>query len=235
MAILETDESNIIDAEATNWRLIVYPAIVILVIALGGTSYYFYQQHQRDEVETKARAALVQAKTPADFLKVASDFPETDQATLALLRSADASYTQHDYDAAIATYHKVADNDKVDPVLRDTAALGIAGAQDSAGKTDDALASYLSLARRRDNTPFAPYAFYAVAHIYEQRGDKANEIETLSEAAGLDPNSFFTRQAQYRLKQFSDEQKAATPPPAPGVNGAPAAQAPTTIPLTPGK
>ena len=59
MATLESDESNILDAETVNWRLIVYPILAALVILVGGLGYYYYLQTQREDLESKARAALV--------------------------------------------------------------------------------------------------------------------------------------------------------------------------------
>src|SRR5271163_961612 len=107
MATLESDDSNILDAETTNWRLIVYPILAALVIVVGGFGYYYYLQNQRDQLETTARAALVEAKTPEDLVKVADQFPNTDQATLALLNAADASFAKRDYAAAIQDYQRI--------------------------------------------------------------------------------------------------------------------------------
>ena len=36
MATLESDESNIFDQETINWRLIVYPILLIVVVVVGG-------------------------------------------------------------------------------------------------------------------------------------------------------------------------------------------------------
>jgi len=55
MAIPASDESNIIDGQETNLRLIVYPILAALVIIVGGLSYYYYQQAERDTAEADAR------------------------------------------------------------------------------------------------------------------------------------------------------------------------------------
>src|ERR1700678_2066322 len=110
MATLQTDEANIIDAEEMNWRLIVYPVLLVLIVAVAGLGYYYYLQSTREAAETDARAALVKATTPEDFLKVAGQYPQTDQAMLALMSAGDASFKAHDYDGAQAAYHRVADN-----------------------------------------------------------------------------------------------------------------------------
>jgi hypothetical protein len=48
-----------------------------------------------------------------------------------------------------------------------------------------------------------------VARLYEQRGDKDNERQILTEAAGLDSDSAFVKQAQLKLKELTT---AAQPP-----------------------
>jgi predicted negative regulator of RcsB-dependent stress response len=221
MAILQTDEANIIDAENFNWRLVVYPLLAILIIGVLGLSYYLYQQNAREEMEASARAALIEAKTPADLAKVADQFPGSDQATLALLSAATDSFSKHDYATAIQDYQRVLQSASTSPSLIDSAQLGLASAQDASGKPDDAITAYQVVAQRGDKSPFAPYAYNAIANIYEQRGDKDNERKTLTEIASLDPDSSFVKQAQYKLKQL------APPAPAPSATPAPAAAAPT--------
>lgn len=223
MATLQTDEANIIDAESINWRLIVYPVLLVLLIGAGGFGYYYYLQNQRETAETNARVALVKATTPDDFLKVAGQFPNTDQATLALLRAADASFANHDYAGALTAYHKITDNTAIDPLWHDVAELGIASAQEAGGDNDHAIASFLEVAHRGEKSPYAPFAYNSVARIYDQRGDKDSERQILTEAAVLDPDSTFTKQAQYKLKELN---AAAQPPMTVNVPAAPSAPAP---------
>jgi len=224
MATLQTDEPNIIDAEAVNWRLIVYPVLLVLIVGFGALGYYYYLQHQRDEAEATARAALIQATTPAEFLKVADEFPHTDQAMLAILAAANASFDKHDYAAALSAYTKVADNTALSAEWHDTAQLGIASVHDAMGDTDHAIAAFLEVAHRGDKSPFAPFAYNAVARIYEQRGDKDNERQILTEAAALNPDSTFTKQAQYKLKQLTADAQG---PMTIQLPGGPATPAPT--------
>ena len=230
MTTLQTDEANILDAETINWRLIVYPILAALVVVVGGFGYYYYLQSQRDQLETTAHAALVQAKTPEELVKVADQFPGANQATLALLTVADVSFAKHDYAAAIQDYQRIVQTVTTDGELRDAAQLGLASAQEASGKSDDAINTYLGVARLGTKSPFAPFAYYAAALIYEQRGDKDNERKILTEAASLDPDSTFVKQAQQKLKQMT---AAATPPltvqvPAATQPATPTPAAPTT-------
>ncbi len=223
MATLESDEANIFDAESVNWQVIVIPIVLAVLVALGGVAYYYYQQTQRDDLENKARAALVEAKTPEEFLKVADQYPSADQATLAVFSAANAAFTKRDFAGAISSYQRILSGSTASPQLRDSAQLGLASAQEAAGKPDDAIASYLVVGNEGAKSPFAPFAFNAVAQIYEQRNDKANETKTLTQLAALDPDSPFVKEAQFKLKELN------TPPmtvPVPAA-AAPAAAAPT--------
>lgn len=224
MATLQTDEANIIDAEVINWRLIVYSVLAALIIGFGVLGYIYYQQNQRENAETNARVALIKATTPEEFLAVASDFPQTDQATLAILRAADASFNKQDYDGALSAYRKIIENAALNGQWHDTATLGCGSAYEAKGDNDKAITAYLEVAGHGDQSPFAPYAYNCVARIYEQRGDKENERETLQKAAGLDPDSFFTRRAQGMLKQMM---AAAQPPMSVNLPGPANAPAPT--------
>jgi predicted negative regulator of RcsB-dependent stress response len=203
MATLESDESNIFDAETINWRTIVYPILAILVVIVGVLGYYYYQQNQREELETSARAALVEAKTPEDLVKVADQYPGANQATLALVAAADASFAKRDFTGAIQDYQRVISNGSTDSELRDGAQIGLASAQEANGKVDDAIATYLLVAREGAKSPYAPFAYNAVAGLYDQRGDKDNERKILTEAASLDPDSPFVKQAQFKLKELT--------------------------------
>jgi predicted negative regulator of RcsB-dependent stress response len=205
MATLQTDEANIIDAESFNWRAIVYPVVVVLVIVVGGLGVYYYLQIQHENAETAARAALVKATTPEEFLKVAEQYPGTDQAMLALLGAADAAYNKHDYDGAISAYNKIIDNTTLGAEWHDTAQLGIGSCLEAKGDADKAIEAYTVVAQRRDASPFAPYAYHCIARIYDQRGDKDNERRILGEAKDLDASSEFTQLAQSQLKALTPE------------------------------
>jgi len=222
MATLDTDEANLIDAEAVNWRLIVYPALAVLIVVVGGLGYYYYLQDQREQLEASARTALLQAKTPEEFSKVADQYPGTTQATLALMSAAKASFEKHDYTAAIADYQRITKDSGTDPELRDSAQLGLASCFEASGKTDDAINAFLEVGRLGAKSPYAPYAYFAAARIYDDKGDKENERRILSEAASLDPDSPFVKQIQQKLNELN----AATKPAA-------SAAVPTTISTTP--
>ena len=197
------DEANLIDAESINWRLIVYPVLAVLVIVVGGLGYYYYVQDQRLQLEGTARAALLQAKTPEELNKVADQYPTTTQATLALINAASISFTKHDYAGAIADYQRIVQNPATDPELLDSAQLGLASCQEANGKTADAASTYTQVGDRGAKSPFAPFAYLAAARIYEGKGDKDNERRILMEAASLDPDSQFVKEAQFKLKQLS--------------------------------
>ncbi len=62
-----------------------------------------------------------------------------------------------------------------------------------------------------------------MATLYDQRGDKDNERKILTEAATLDPDSPFVKEAQFKLKQLNPQSTITVP--------LPATPAPATPPL----
>jgi predicted negative regulator of RcsB-dependent stress response len=212
MATLESDDRNIVEADAVNWRLIVYPILAVAVILLGGFGYYYYQLNEREQEETDARAQLVLAKTPADMVKVADQFPQTTQAALALIDAADASYAGKDYDGALKDYQRVIASEQAPVELRDSAQVGIGSTQEASGKPEDAIRSYLAVAQKGSHSPFAPFAYHAVAQIYEARKDKDDELRILQQTLQLGGDSPFVKEAEARLKELTS---------APGSGGLP--------------
>jgi predicted negative regulator of RcsB-dependent stress response len=234
MAIPESADANIIDVEAVNWRMIVYPVVLAIVLLLGGFGYYYYQLEQRNETEAQARDLLIEAKTPEQFAKVADQFPHTDQAALALLSSAQTSFDQKAYPDAIKSYQRVIDAADIDTTLSDSAQIGLAAAQEASGKIEDAIKTYLVVARRGKDSPYAPFAYDVAARLYEQKGDKENERLTLISLAGLGTDSPFVKQAGQKLKTLESQPALApvsaapisTPAPAPAAPAANAAPPP---------
>jgi predicted negative regulator of RcsB-dependent stress response len=227
MATLQSDEANIFDTETINWRLIVYPILATLIVVVGGLGYYYYLQNQREELEDSAHAALVQAKTPEELVKVADQFPGANQGTLALLSAADGSFSKRNYPATNQDYQRILQAVTTDPELRDSAQLGLASSQEANGKIDDAINTYLKVAQLGDKSPYAPFAYAAVARLYEERGDKDNERKILTEAASLDPDSPFVKQAQFKLKEMATATQLPPTVPVPTIPAPASAPTPT--------
>jgi predicted negative regulator of RcsB-dependent stress response len=213
MAILTTDDRNIVEADAINWRLIVYPLLAVLVLLVGGFGVYYYQLNQREVEEGEARAALVLAKTPADMVKVADRYPGTTQASLALIDAASASFDLKDFAGATQDYQRVVSDGKAPAELRDSARLGLGSCLTAQGKPDQAVPAYLDVAHKGNQSPFAPVAYYLASKIYADRKDKAGEQAILQQAVQLGGDSIFVKNAADQLKAL-----APTPTPAPEAN-----------------
>ena len=229
MSTLQTDEANIIDAEEVNWQWIVLPLVLMLLVAGGGFGVYYYLQMQQDAAEAEARTALIKATTPAEFLKVAEQYPKTDQAMLATFSAANASFDARDYDGAQTAYRKIIDNPVLGVQWRDSASIGIASCDEAKGDADKAINEYLEVARRGDASPFAAFAFNCVARIYDARGDKKTEGDILKQTAELTQDSPSARMAQQRSSELNPPAQSLSFPvgnpnaPAP-VNPTPAAK-----------
>jgi predicted negative regulator of RcsB-dependent stress response len=202
MATLESDERNIVEADAINWRLIVYPLLAVLIVLVGGLGLYYYQLNQREQTEEQARAALALAKTPEEMAKVADDFPNTLQAGVALLSAADGLFARHDFSGALKAYQRVTEKAETPADLRESAQLGLASAQAADSKSDQAIQSYLEVAHQGNQSPFAPVAYYQAAQIYADRKDKAAEVRILQDAVRLGGDSIFVKQAASMLKSM---------------------------------
>ena len=160
---------------------------------------------------------------------MADQFPSTTHATLALLGAGNLSFEKQDYPGAAKDFQKVIDKPKIDPVLLDSAQLGLASALEGENKIDEACKAYLTVARRGNNSPYAPFAFVAAAQLYEKEKNQAVELEILTEASGLGGDSPFLKEARTRLEALNAASQPASPTGGLSTNAAPApAPAPTT-------
>jgi predicted negative regulator of RcsB-dependent stress response len=137
------------------------------------------------------------------MVKVADQHPHTDQATLALLAAADASFTKRDFPAAIQDYQRIIDATGTDPELADSARIGLGSTFEATDKVDDAIHTYVEVGDRGDKSPYAAFAYDAAARLYQQRGDKDNARKMLTVAAGLDSDAPSVKMAQESLKQLA--------------------------------
>jgi hypothetical protein len=215
MATLESPDSNILEADAVNWRLVVYPIVGVLILIFGGCGIYFYLQGARAQHEADARQAFIDAKTPAALTQVADQFPGTTHAAMALIAAGNLSYEQKDYATAQKDFQRVADNTGFDDTVRDSARLGYAAALEAAGTSDSqALDAYLAVAQRGKSSPFASYAYVAAAQLCRRQHDIDKERQLLIQATGIDTDSPFGQQAQ-KLLQALNGVPASAPAPAP--------------------
>lgn len=225
MASLEPDERNIIEGQEINWRVVAYPVILVVVLALVALGVYHYELQQHEEGEEKAAAALAAAKTPAEIMKIAEQYPDTIQSDVGLMHAGDLFYTAKDYDGAAKAYQRVIDSKQAPEELRDSAQLGLASAQEASGKGDDAIHTYLAVAQKGSASPFAPVAYHQAAAIYASRQDKANEEKILQQALRLGGDSPFVKEAADRLKALSPDaapDAVTNAAPAASTNAAPA-------------
>ena len=216
-------DTNVVESEPANWRLIVYPILALLLLVAGITSYFAYRQHAVDERESEARAGLVAAHSTAELLSVASRYPKTIQAGLAEINAGQLALSNRDFVVAENAFTAVLHTAKIDPQLRDSAQLGLAATYEAKGETPAAIAAYLRVAHEGNTTPYAAYAFYSVATIYLRKDDKANARQTFTELAALNNGSPFLQNGAQQLANLNAEAAAqpSTNPQAKGVIAAP--------------
>ena len=218
MATQEIYDANVLDREEVNWQRIVYPLIIVIAAVVVAVAIYYYENARQQEQEMDARQAISMAKTPADLAAVADKFSGTTQASLALLGAADLAVTKRDFTAAGKYYQRVISADATDPVLRDSARLGLASVYESTSQEGLAINTYLQVGRRGKESPYAPYAYLAAARMDEQKHDQTAERNVLTAAAGLGVDSPFVKEAQLKLKSLNatlQPVKPADKPPVP--------------------
>ena len=201
-------DTNVVESEPVNWRLIVYPLLALLVLVAGIYSYFAYRQHAVEQRESEARTALVSAHSTAELLSVANRYPKTVQATLAGITAGEQALFNRDFVVAENAFTAVLHTPKIDPQLHDSAQLGLAATYEANGKTAEAIAAYLNVAHEGNTTPYAAYAFYTVAGIYLRKDDKANARKTFSELASLNNRSAFLPTGARQLASLNAEAAA---------------------------
>jgi predicted negative regulator of RcsB-dependent stress response len=168
-----------------NKKRLIIGAVVALVVGFG---IYVYQWAS-DQKESKAMAALLElrqplgstnapATTPAQYLKIAADYPGTSAAEQAVILAAGAAFDQNNYSEAQAQFQSYLTKYGNNGTWAGVAELGIAAALEAQNKKDEALAAYQKLTSGRSNDPVVPQAKLALARLYEARNqpDKAYAI-----------------------------------------------------------
>ena len=153
---------------------------ILLVIALGIFGYRFWDGHQK-KVAAQASAALAESRSAEDFEKVATEFPSSGDAPLALLMSASEYCRKGDADSiAVArekytAFLKKHSRHELAPVAK----LGIAFTDEAAGSFDAALKGYEDFLGSVDADNYlAPVATLGKARCLALQG-KADEARTI--------------------------------------------------------
>jgi hypothetical protein len=124
------------------YQVLIVAVVVLVVVGVGGWRVHeWYQGKRADQVGTQFESAISLSEAgkheeaEAIFGRIARDGTPAYQ-TLAYLRQA-AELAERDPTAAIALYRQIAEDDNVDVILRDLAAVRAASLMIDAGQYND--------------------------------------------------------------------------------------------------
>ena len=173
-----------------NKKQLVYGLIALAVVGVVVAFWLAHKTESQNDANfalsklTTRTSAAAPEPTPDDYLKLASDYPDTDAAQRALLLAATGLFTEGKYDVAQAQFQKFLQQYNSSPLVSQ-AALGVAACYDAQGKTNDALSAYDSVVNRYPNQNVVPQAKLGVARLLEAQGkfkEAKSAFEELSRA-----------------------------------------------------
>ncbi|HXT13350.1 MAG TPA: tetratricopeptide repeat protein [Candidatus Angelobacter sp.] len=171
----------------------------LIVLAIAGIVIAFWLTHQtaRQNDANMALSRLTSQQlgpnapepAPGDFLKIATDFPNTDAGQRAMLIGASDLFASGKYDEAQAQFQKFLQQYANSPFTAQ-AALGVAASYDAMGKTNDAVSSYQAVIDRYPaEIAVASQANLALAHLLETQGKFKDARDKYEELAAQVPGT----------------------------------------------
>ena len=166
-------------------KLIVFSIVLIVVVAVGA-SIWNWQEGK----EARSRAAFAAAKTIEDIETALTEHAKGPAATAARLRLARLYTADKKYDKAAEILKSVAADPEADAFLRSRAAVEAAGNYELAGKTDEAIKEYASVAENAltDET-VRQEAAYAQGRLLAAKKDYAGASLAFKRAIAANPGS----------------------------------------------
>lgn len=217
---------------------IVTAAIAALVI-WGAVEFMSFRKRAKSE------ESLANAKSPEDLRNLITDWSGTSAAGTAHLLLAEQLRKEGKATDAAKVLQDFSEKYPLHP-LRAAGAHALSVSLETAGKLDEALASYQRLAANHAKSAFAPLALLGQARVFiaQNKSDEAiRTLETLQQQAPGSPFSFEANDWVEELKNSAGRKTGGsprpTPPPAPEVPklqppaNAPGANTPPVPPSTP--
>lgn len=198
----------------SNVRTIVIGAAIVVVAAIL-LAYYFWRQN---EMELTAGEALTQAlvSPPPNsdasqlanaYLKIASDYPDTQAGGRALMLGAATLFSGGKYPDAQTQFQKYL-GEHPSGAFSASAALGVASCLDAQAKTNLAADAYQRVINSYSDPNAVGAAKFGLAKINEQRG-KLTDAENLYEWVARDnPDSPLGAEAAVRILQLKSKLSA---------------------------
>lgn len=198
-----------VTAHVTQLKYLGIATGVLLIIFLGGYTYYRHMNNKGQELYNTAYEALAKAlkpdmkpddlKNPGElFQKVIDGYGMSKAARLALPEKAYIHFLEGDYDGAITLYRhfldKVAGNDRYESLAR----TALAACYEQKGENQTAILSLEPILSDKGN-PFREAAMLEMARLYGLNNQAKEKQETLKEFIETYKNSPFLPMAKAML------------------------------------
>lgn len=196
-------------------------AIVVGVIV-------WFVLYQKSQTQVRSGEALSQvfvsqitgaddrSQAAASYLKVASEFPETEAAAKAILLAASTLFTEGKFAEAQREFERLAREHRDSPFLGQ-AQLGIAASLDAQGKDNEAITAYKTVADRRSNEAVGTQAKFALARLYVKQGKHELAYPLYEDLARAEPFSSIGSEAGMLAEELKQKHPELAPKPEPAV------------------
>lgn len=206
--------------------------VAIVAVAGFGAGYFVWHQSDREMRANRALSQLMnssaggaQQESAEAYLRIASDYPNTDAGGRALLLAGAASYNEAKYTEAKARFQSFL-REYTDSPFDGQAMLGVAVCLEAEGKIPEAIASYNDIAQHYSSDNVMPQAKLAVGRLYEKQGNLEQARDAYMELARVNAFASISSEAGLRLQGLltrnpglapSARQAATNTPPAGGL------------------
>jgi outer membrane protein assembly factor BamD (BamD/ComL family) len=206
-----------------NRRNLVIGIAVALVLGCA-VAVYRWKSRQTELAATEALLQLRPPLNPAEktpvaaaesYLKITSDFPNTDAAERASLLAAGAMFHEGKYAEALAQFDKFLQKHGSHPFAA-SAAYGRASSLEAQGKLEEALTAYQGIISQYPKTSLVDQTNLALARLYEIKNQPQMALAKYEELARPNANSPSSSEAMRRkeilLAKFPELAKTNSPP-----------------------
>jgi tetratricopeptide (TPR) repeat protein len=189
----------------------------VIAVAGFGIGFFFWNQGQtegaaNDSLSKLTSPAAANTSTPADFVKVASEYPRTEAGGRALLLAGARFFAEEKFTDAQAQFDRYL-HDYRNGVFAGQASLGRAACLEAAGKATDAITAYKDIADHHPTDNVAPQARLALGRLYESQGNYDLARQSYEPIAR--PDSLIGSEAAVRLEELINRNPSPRPVPGP--------------------
>ena len=182
----------------------------ILVIAGLVVSFFVWRQGEQVKMAGEALSSVMLSQatdpnarppTAESFLKIATEYANSQAGARAVLLAASDLFVQGKYPEAKAQFERFTREHRDSPLMGQ-ALLGVAACLDAQGKTNDAVQAYKDLIDHHLGENVLPQARFALARLYEAQTDPEKARTLFEEVERDNPYGSLGSEAGMRLEEL---------------------------------